>query len=549
MSATTAEAPRTVSRGKAAQVRVQRFGAFLSSMIMPNLPAFLAWGLITSLFIAVGWMPNAILGGFGNADEMSWQGAATQLALAEDGTTFRQYVGLVGPMITYLLPLLIANAGGRVVYGDRGAVVASIVAVGMIVGSTIPMFLGAMIVGPGAAWVMKKIDSLWAGKIRAGFEMLVDMFSAGIVGAALAVAAFFGIAPIVTQLSSWLGSIVGWLADNNLLPVMSVIVEPAKVLFLNNAIGNGVLVPLGAQQLAEDGQSLLFLVESNPGPGLGILMAFTFFGIGAAKSSAPGAAVVQFVGGIHEVYFPFVLMKPALILAAIAGGATGVATNMVLGTGLRGPAAPGSIIAVLAATPRGAFIGVILSVLLSFAVTFLVASVILRASRKRDLATGGGDLGAAIAQTEANKGKSSTALGALAGAGAATAAASTTVGAETAAATADAPATPIRSIVFACDAGMGSSAMGASILRDKLKKAGRTDVTVVNKAVARLEDDVDLVITQRELTDRARRHAPGARHVSVDNFLSSPVYDDVVREVTAEGDPAASPTSREAAQA
>lgn len=531
MSTAAATTAPTPSRGKQAQVRVQRFGAFLSAMIMPNLPAFLAWGLITSLFIAVGWLPNGILGGFGNADDPgSWQGAATQLALADDGTTFQQYVGMVGPMVTYLLPILIANAGGRIVYKERGGVVASIVAVGMITGSTVPMFLGAMVVGPLSAWVLKKVDSIWAGKIKPGFEMLVDMFTAGILGAAMAVAAFFLFAPIITGVSDALGNVVSWMADNHLLPLMAVVVEPAKVLFLNNAIGNGVLVPLGAQEVVEQGKSLLFLVESNPGPGLGILTAYTFFGIGAARSSAPGAAVVQFIGGIHEVYFPFVLMKPTLIIAAILGGATGIATNVVFGSGLRGPAAPGSIIAVYAATPRDSFVGVTLSVVLAFLVTFLVAAVILRASRKRDLAAGGGDLAAAIAQTEANKGKSSTALDAMA------ARQGGAVPAEAGAAAGAPAGAPVRSIVFACDAGMGSSAMGASILRDKLKKAGRGDITVVNKAVANLEDDVDLVITQRELTDRARRHAPSARHVSVDNFLSSPVYDDVVREARAEAE-------------
>ncbi len=337
MSAVTASPP-AMSRAKQTQVHVQRFGAFLTGMIMPNLPAFVAWGLITSLFIAAGWAPNGILGGFGNADVAgSWQGAATALATAADGTTFHQYLGLVGPMIVYLLPLLIANQGGRIVYGERGGVVASIATMGVIVGSTIPMFLGAMIVGPLAAWLMKKIDSIWDGKIRPGFEMLVNMYSAGILGMGLAIAAFFGIAPFVTNVSSWLGSGVQSLADAHLLPLMSIIVEPAKVLFLNNAIGNGTLVPLGIQQSADTGQSLLFLVEANPGPGFGLLLAFTLFGIGAARASAPGAIIIQFIGGIHEVYFPFVLMKPALIIGLIAGGATGVATNAVLGSGLRAP--------------------------------------------------------------------------------------------------------------------------------------------------------------------------------------------------------------------
>ncbi|WP_421743585.1 PTS mannitol transporter subunit IICB [Cellulomonas sp.] len=530
MATTTAGAP-PVSRGKAAQVHVQRFGAFLTGMIMPNLPAFLAWGLITALFIAVGWLPNGVLGGFGNADlPGAWSGAATQLVMAEDGTTFHQYLGLVGPMVTFLLPLLIANAGGRMVYGERGGVVASIATVGIIVGSTVPMFLGAMILGPLSAWIMKKIDSLWDGKIRPGFEMLVNMFSAGIVGGALSVGAFYGVAPIVTQISTWLGNIVQLMADNHILPFMSVIVEPAKVLFLNNAIGNGVLVPLGAAQVAEQGKSLLFLVEANPGPGLGILLAYTLLGVGAARSTAPGAIIVQFFGGIHEVYFPFVLMKPTLIIAAIAGGMTGIGTNVVMGSGLVGPAAPGSIFAVFAQTARGSFPGVILSVVLSATVSFLIAAVILRATRKRDLAAGeSGDLTAAIAQTEANKGKSSAALSALVveqhtaeQAEAALAAGGTTT---------VTAVRPIRSIVFACDAGMGSSAMGASVLRDKLRKAGVEGVTVVNKAVANLQDDVDLVISQRELTDRARKHAPSSRHVSVDNFMNSPVYDSVVQEV------------------
>ena len=258
-------------------------------MIMPNLPAFVAWGLITALFIKTGWLPSGILGGFGNADLIGWQGAATQLAQAPDNTTFPQYVGLVGPMITYLLPLLIANAGGRIIYGERGGVIGCVATMGVIAGSNVPMFLGAMLVGPSAAWLMMKVDGIWEGKIKPGFEMLVNMFSAGILGAVLSVGAFFGIAPLVTQISAWLGDAVSWLATKHLLPLMSIIVEPAKVLFLNNAIGNGVLVPLGIQQTLASGKSLLFLVESNPGPGVGILLAYMLFGVGYAKASAWGA--------------------------------------------------------------------------------------------------------------------------------------------------------------------------------------------------------------------------------------------------------------------
>jgi mannitol PTS system EIICBA or EIICB component len=270
----------------------------------------------------------------------------------------------------------------------------------------------------------------------------------------------------------------------------------------------------------------------SPGPGVGILLAYMVFGIGNAKATAAGAAVIVLFGGIHEVYFPFVLMKPRLIIAAIAGGMTGVATNALLGSGLHGPASPGSIFAILLQTTRGSYVGVILSVVLAATVSFLVASVMLRTSRARDLAAGEtGDMSAAIAQTEANKGKSSAVLGSMTaqdGASPATAVAGATVGTATAV-----MERPMRKIVFACDAGMGSSAMGASVLRNKLKKAGVTGVTVVNLAVANLEDDADIVISQAQLTDRAKLKAPGSVHMQVDNFMNSPVYDTVVEEVKA----------------
>ena len=142
-----------------------------------------------------------------------------------------------------------------------------------------------------------------------------------------------------------------FLVDNSLLPLTSIFVEPAKVLFLNNAINHGVFTPLGTQEAVENGKSILFLIEANPGPGVGLLLAFTFFGKGLAKATAPGALVIQFFGGIHEIYFPYVLMKPKLILAVILGGMTGVATNLVFDSGLRAPAAPGSIIAVWLQAP------------------------------------------------------------------------------------------------------------------------------------------------------------------------------------------------------
>lgn len=373
------------------KVSVQKFGSFLSGMVMPNIAAFIAWGLITALFIPTGWLPAL------GANPVDADG----VALNNGGLNF---LALVGPMIVYMLPLLIANTGGRLVYGARGGVVGVIGTMGVIVGTDIPMFMGAMIVGPLGGWLIKKVDAIWAGKIRAGFEMLVDNFSAGIVGGLLALGAFLGIAPVVQNVSNALGAGVQALYDSGFAPLLSILVEPAKVLFLNNAINHGVLTPLGTTQAAEEGQSFLFLVEANPGPGLGILLAFAVFGVGLSKASAPGAIIIHFLGGIHEVYFPYVLMKPAIIVAAIAGGATGVATNWLFNSGLRAPASPGSIFAVLLQTPQTAFVGVILSVVLSATVSFLIAGVIVRSSRKADLEAEGLDLASAKAQSAANKG-------------------------------------------------------------------------------------------------------------------------------------------------
>src|SRR5829696_10425895 len=356
--AVNAEVP--VSRTGSARVAVQKFGTFLSGMIMPNIAAFIAWGFITAFFIETGWIPVEGLGGFGtNA--------------AGDPN-----IGLVGPMITYMLPLLIANTGGRMVYGVRGGVVAVVATMGVIVSTTQPMFLGALIMAPLAAWEMKQIDKIWDGKIKPGFEMLVNNFSAGIVAAALAVVGFFSFGPVIEKVSQWLGSGVDWLVAHSLLPLASLIIEPAKVLFLNNAINHGVLTPLGVTEAARDGFSILFLLEANPGPGLGVLLAYSFFGTGLAKATAPGAAIIHFFGGIHEIYFPYVLMKPKLILATIAGGMTGVAINVGLDVGLRAPAAPGSIFAVYAQAAKGSYLGVTLAVFGSAAVSFLIASALLK---------------------------------------------------------------------------------------------------------------------------------------------------------------------------
>ena len=469
------------------KVKIQRFGSYLSGMIMPNIGAFIAWGLITALFIPTGWTPNE--------------------ALAK----------LVNPMIQYLLPLLIGFTGGRMVYDLRGGVVGATATMGVIVGADIPMFLGAMIMGPLGGYIIKQVDRLFQGKVKSGFEMLVNNFSAGIVAAILTIIAFLGIGPIVLTLSSILAGGVKFIVDANLLPLASIFIEPGKVLFLNNAINHGILSPLGIEQAAETGKSVLFLLETNPGPGLGILLAYMLFGKGNSKQTAPGAAIIHFLGGIHEIYFPYILMRPLLILAAIAGGASGVLTFLLFDAGLVAVPSPGSIIALMIMTPKGHYISVLAGVIVATAVSFLISSIILKAAK----ADSKEDLSAAAEKMQQLKGKESKAAEML------------TNQAQKDSEDAELQENEldnVQKIVFACDAGMGSSAMGASILRNKVKKAG-LNIEVTNTAINNLPDDADIVFTHKDLTDRAKAKLPNATHISVENFLNSPKYDELLEKL------------------
>jgi PTS system mannitol-specific IIC component len=435
--------------------RIQGFGKSLSRMVMPNIGAFIAWGFITALFISSGWWPNENL--------------AT----------------LVDPLLKYLLPLLIAISGGRNVAGDRGGIIAAIAAMGVIVGSDIPMFIGAMVIGPLAGLLIKKVDRLTGGKIPAGFEMLVNNFSLGILGMVLAIIGYYTIGPLVDMMTRFLGEAVSFIMNRGFLPLVSLFIEPGKVLFLNNAINHGVLTPLGIEQVRQTGSSIMFLLEANPGSGLGILAAYWLFSKGAMRNTAPGAIIIHFFGGIHEIYFPYILARPALIIAPVLGSASAVLLFSLLGGGLVAPASPGSIIAVMAMSPRGKQLIILLGVLTAAIVSFLVASPIVRRAVKPE-----GPARDTDRESLKNSGIQQR---------------------------------PIRKIIFACDAGMGSSAMSATRFKNRLKSG--MDILVENSPVDEIPGDADIVVCQAFLADRAARSAPAAEIVIIRDFLESKSLD------------------------
>ena len=471
---------------------------------MPNIGAFIAWGLIAALFIEAGWFPNATI------------------------------AQMVSPMLSYLLPILIAYTGGKMVGGQKGAVAGSLAALGAIASTESTMFIGAMICGPLGGWCIKKFDEKMEGHIPAGFEMVVNNFSVGIIGGLLAILSIFAIGPTCVVLTDILGNGVGWLVDHSLLPLTAVLVEPAKVLFLNNAINHGVFTPIGTEQVealraaGEIGKSILYMIESNPGPGLGLLLAYCVAGKGETRSSAGAAAIIQFVGGIHEIYFPYVLMNPIVILGPMIGNVCGIFTLNLLGGGLSGPASPGSVIAELMLTPKGCYFANIAGIAVAGAVSFAISVFLLKFFGKD------ASLAEAQAQVAASKAASK---------GQAPAAESTT-GAEV-------DIKSVKKIVFACDAGMGSSAMGATMLRNKLKDAGITDIEVVHAPVSEIPQDCQIVVTHHELAHRAVASNPRARVIPIQNFMGAPEYAMLVDELVAarSGKAAPAPAAPKATEA
>lgn len=466
------------------KAKIQTFGRFLSGMVMPNIGAFIAWGLLTALFIEKGWFPN------------------------------EQLSSIVSPMLTYVLPILIAYQGGKMVGGDRGALMGAIATIGVICGTEYTMFMGAMIMGPLAGLVIKKFDKAVDGHIPAGFEMIVNNFSVGILGLIMAVIGYYLIGPFMGVILGALSAGVNVLVTHDILPLVTVFVEPAKILFLNNAINHGIFSPLGAEQIAETGKSVFYMIESNPGAGTGVLLAYMFFSKDKkTKDSAPGALIIHLFGGIHEIYFPYVLMNPLLLLAAIGGSLAAMTYYTVFDLGLSGPASPGSIIAFLLMAPKGSTLAVLLGVVIAAVVSFVIAIPIIRLTGNKHE----GSLEDASAKMKDMKAASK---------GEAVSASADAIEQQTVAI----PAEEIKHIVFACDAGMGSSAMGASVLKKKIQKAG-LDIEVTHASVSSIPPEAQIVVTHQDLKERAMKSAPQARLVTITNFMTAPEYDELVESL------------------
>lgn len=461
---------------------VQRFGKFLSAMIMPNIGALIAFGFLAAFFNGSGWIPH--------------EGFAT----------------IFSAILVYLIPILIASTGGKLIGGERGSIVGAIAVVGAIMSDPdTTMLMAAMIIGPLSGLCIKKFDQVMEGHMPAGFEMLINNFSVGIIGMLLSMVSYLVIGPFMNLILAVLTAGVNVLVEHSMLPLIAVFIEPAKVLFLNNAINHGIFTPIATAQAAEAGKSIMYMLEANPGPGLGVLLAYMFFCEDKkTKQSAPGAVIIHLLGGIHEIYFPYILMNPLVIIAPIAGNMAAIFWYNLTNAGLVGPASPGSIIAYLMMASRDSMVSVIVGVLIATAVSFGIASVIIRMSKGKSLEEAQEEVASRKAEAKGIK--------------------------------ADADAEPVvvrtegvRKVVFACDAGMGSSAMGATKFRNRIK-AQRPDLTVINTSVDTIPADCDIAVVQITLVERARKSVPQAQIVTLHNFLADPALDALYEQLTAEQD-------------
>lgn len=504
--------PNKSSKAKTFKLRIQKMGSFMAGMIMPSIGVLLAWGLWTAMFlydfendVHLGWFNAPMLG------------------------------RLVGPGITWLLPILIAFNGGKLIYGLRGGMFATFVIVGTIVGTewifetyiridvngvleapgAPNQFIGAMVLGPVSALFLKYIEKPYIEKINKSYDMLVKNFGMGIYGIIFCAIAFFGWGWIMWGITWTMMQVIQLFGDNRwAAPLIGIITEPIKVSFLNNALNHGVMGPIGFNQVQaqidagiENARSIFFLFDPNPGPGLGLLLAYIIWTKGENRANAAGSSLIHTIGGIHEVYFVFILAKPKMVLSTMTGVVAAQFIASYFGGGTIATPSPGSIISMIALSPGTQ---AILINLLSFAVgvgaAFGIATILLLTDKKRNAVGESSsftisDEGISFSNDESSATEESSFIG-----------------------------DTIKSIVVACEAGMGSSAMASGIIKKWVKK-NNLDISVTNIAVKDLDNSFDVVVTMKNFEEFAKQKAPNAFVYPVDKFIGVGVYDKLFEKI------------------
>ena len=452
---------------------IHKFGKFYSSIMINMIGIFIFTGVLSVVFGDHGWWPNADI------------------------------YAISAFVYSYVIPILIAYTAGNQIGTvheatdpDRrttgvhhaGGAIAVLAVSGMILADKNSAILGAMILGPVCGYVWKHLLEPWTRKVVPGLEMLTRNLAAAVTGMGFALVAYIGLAPFIHALTQVLMMGVNALWERNLVCLVSLVIEPCKVFFLNNCINHGILLPLAIQQAGETGTSILFLLESNPGPGFGVLLALWLCQRKRRKEYA-AYLFVEGIGGIHELYFPVVLSNLILLIPLIAGGMTGSFLFSVLGVTADGAISPGSILTVLLMTGRKAPLAV-LCVAASALVSMGTACLILRVQEQKQ----------GITQEEkVVEHKENLTIG------------------------------------FVCDAGVGSSAMGAGLFRRILREQGRKDISVEAYAVDEVPKDLSIAVCQSSFKELLEKENPGLEIHAMESLLSREEHLALIQTLQKEG--------------
>lgn len=439
-----------------------RLGRIYSSIVFKNISVIIAAGIINVLFGQNGWFPNE---------------------------RFSQFID---PLYTYVIPLLLAFTGGKITGGHRGGLVASLAVLGLIQSSDIPMIIGAIFFSPPIGSVFSKLEKAVKGYFPIGSELLLTNIIDAMVSILLLFLMCFIIGPILNNGILLLNRGLITFIQSDWLPFVSFVIEPAKVLFLNNISNHGIVGPLGVQQTKELGKSIFFLLEANPGPGLGMLLACFVRGSNEEKVRLKSTIAIQSIGGIHEVYFPYVLSKPILFLSVIAGGFTGVFLFSTFQVGLVSTASPASILFIFFLTPKHDFIFLFIGIALSAFVSFLLSFLFLKQGASF------------IDQTEENE-------------------QSPVIPNQT-----QVHLQPIRRVIVACDGGMASSSMEAAILRKKLQSSP-LDLVVDYSSIDEIPKDTDVIICHRRFSPSIASNYPGILNFGLHSLSNESEYTNIIK--------------------
>jgi len=477
-----------------------RFGRLLSTIVSQNVVILIAIGLIRALFGVYGWFPN-------------------------DNVNL-----MVGPFLNWLVPALFGYTGGYLLGGRRGGTVAAIVVFGLALASNVSMIFIAVLIGPVIGYMVNRIERVIENRLPSGYELLTANFIFAVLACGLAVVNFLYVGQFLSSILNKINEWILHVAYSGWLPALAAFIEPAKVMFLNNVMAYGILGPIGISQIRQLSKSIFFLLESNPGPAIGMLLAYIIRLRGQVRRNAVSSLAIHALGGIQEVYFPYVLMKPQLLLALVLGNMSGIWIFQYWNAGLASIPSPPSLFLVIGLAPPGDVFYVTAGIGVSAVVSMAVSLAVFGSAKEIDERKMGSREHALIRRLEHveqweevspmlrrspnidqqdSAEPDMPAAAALAG---------------------DRKLT----VCFACDAGLGSSAMGAAILRKKLRSVQLDgSVIVVHSSLDEIPREADLIVTHHYLLNRAKKNAPGRAYMSIGNYTDPAAYESILQKIRA----------------